>query len=187
MYNISQKNKVFTKASFVAWQLLALLQGVLCLLVTLYAAGSAGAVSGTDSYGIGFYLVEISAYTSVIIVVTIKLAVNVKHWTPLLLLGFLVPSIGAYVAFTFLSQTVEATISYRDMVDLLSMPAFYCVQFMCVGSMFSLDFLLFSLEASKSNFENYLKSRTLKSQRLSESNLNKYMLEMTAMDENSQQ
>ena len=90
----------------------------------------------------------------------------------LFVLGFLVPSIGAYVVFTFVSQTVETSISYRDMVDLLGMPSFYCVQFICVGTMFSLDFLLYSLEATRSNFQNYLKNRTLKAQRLSETNLN---------------
>ena len=120
-----------------------------------------------------------------IIVVTIKLAVNVKHWTVLLALGFLIPSIGAYVGYTFLTQFFETVISYNDMIDLLSMPSFYCVQFMCIGSMFSFDFFLFSLETSKNNFQNYLKNRTLKSQRLSESNLNKFIVEMTRMDDNN--
>jgi hypothetical protein len=129
--------------------------------------------------------VEISAYTSVIIVVTIKLAVNVKHWTVLLALGFLVPSIGAYVGYTFLTQFFETAISYNDMIDLLSMPSFYCVQFMCIGSMFSFDLFLFSLETSKNNFQNYIKNRTLKSQRLSQSNLNKFIVEMTRMDDNN--
>jgi len=129
--------------------------------------------------------VEISAYTSVIIVVTIKLAVNVKHWTVLLALGFLVPSIGAYVGYTFLTQFFETVISYNDMIDLLSMPSFYCVQFMCIGSMFSFDLFLFSLETSKNNFQNYIKNRTLKSQRLSQSNLNKFIVEMTRMDDNN--
>lgn len=128
---------------------------------------------------------EISAYTSVIIVVTIKLAVNVKHWTVLLALGFLVPSIGAYVGYTFLTQFFETAISYNDMIDLLSMPSFYCVQFMCIGSMFSFDLFLFSLETSKNNFQNYIKNRTLKSQRLSQSNLNKFIVEMTRMDDNN--
>jgi hypothetical protein len=100
-------------------------------------------------------------------VVTIKLAVNVKHWTLILVFGFLVTSIGAYVLFTFVAQLVETSISYRDMIDLLSMPAFYCVQFMCIGSMLCFDFFLFSIEATKNTFENYLKSKTLKSQRLS--------------------
>lgn len=91
-------------------------------------------------------------------------------------------SLGAYVLFTFCSQLVETSISYRDMIDLLSTPMFYIVQFICIGTMFCFDFFLFSLEATKNTFENYLKNKTLKSQRLSESNLNKYMLEMTEIE-----
>jgi hypothetical protein len=40
----------------------------------------------------------------VIIVVTVKLAVNVKHWNVILVIGFLVPSLALYIAFTFISQ-----------------------------------------------------------------------------------
>lgn len=47
-------------------------------------------------------MVEISVYTSVIIVVTIKLAVNVRNWSITMVLGFAIPSIGAYVAYTFI-------------------------------------------------------------------------------------
>jgi succinate-acetate transporter protein len=104
MYYISQKNKLFTNLSFFAWQILGIFQGVICLIITLYSIGDISDSSGVDSHEINFYLVEISAYTSVIIVVTIKLAVNVKQWTLLLVLGFLIPSIGAYVLYTFITQ-----------------------------------------------------------------------------------
>jgi magnesium-transporting ATPase (P-type) len=57
MYHISQKNRIFTKTNFFAWQLLGLFQGVICMLVTIYSIGGASDVSGVDSYGIGFYLV----------------------------------------------------------------------------------------------------------------------------------
>jgi succinate-acetate transporter protein len=83
--------------------MLGIAQGMVCLFITLYAIGDENDTSGLNSYGIGFYFVEISAYTSVIIVVTIKLAVNVKHWTLILMIGFLVPSIGSYIGYTFIA------------------------------------------------------------------------------------
>lgn len=64
------------------------------------------------------------------------------------------------------------------MPELLSMPSFYIVQILCVGGMFAFDWLLYSLKTTKESFENYLKYKTLKQQRLSETNLKKYMLEM---------
>lgn len=105
MYYISQKNQLFTHFKFFAWFILGTFQGVVCLILTLYAIGDEYDTSGMNSYEIGFYFVEISAYTSVIIVVTIKLAVNVKHWNIILAIGFIIPSIGAYVAYTFIAQS----------------------------------------------------------------------------------
>lgn len=102
LYFIGQKNKLFTKSIFASWFFLGLAQGVICYLLTVYAIGDQRDTSGIDSYQPGFYLVEISAYTSVIIVVTLKLAVNVRHWTIILAIGFIVPSLGFYFAFTFL-------------------------------------------------------------------------------------
>lgn len=64
------------------------------------------------------------------------------------------------------------------MSNLLSMPLFYIIQFLCIGGMFAVDFLLYSLEVSKTNFQNYLKFNTLKDRRLSKNSLNNYMLEM---------
>lgn len=80
-----------------------------------------------------------------IIVVTIKLAVNVKHWNLILIIGFVVPSIGAYIGYTFVSQTFVDSELYNSMSDLLTMPSFYLIQFLCIGGMFSIDFFLFSL------------------------------------------
>lgn len=102
MYFISQKNKLFGKLIFFAWFFLGFCQGVICLLLTLYALGDDNDSSGVYSYQSGLYLVEISAYTSVIIVVTVKIAVSVKNWTIILIIGFLVPSLGLYIAFTFI-------------------------------------------------------------------------------------
>ncbi len=183
MYYISQKNKLFTNTKFFAWFVLGALQGVVCLVLTLYAIGDESDTSGYNSYGIGFYFVEISAYTSVIIVVTIKLAVNVKNWNLILVIGFVVPSLGAYIAYTFLYQLFLETELYHSMSDLLTVPGFYLIQFLCVGGMFSIDFFLFSLEATKNNFQNYLKFQTLKERRLSQGCLQEYMLEMMASNE----
>ena len=102
MYYISQKNQLFTHLIFLSWYVLGIVQGVLCLVLTLYAIGDSDDSSGFNSHEIGFYLVEVSAYTSVIIVVTIKLAVNVKQWTVILIIGFTVPSMGSYIAYTFI-------------------------------------------------------------------------------------
>lgn len=81
--------------------------------------------------------------------VTVKIAVSVKNWTIILFIGFLVPSIGLYVAFTFVQGSFEDTVTYDSMPELLSMPSFYIIQILCVGGMFAFDFLLYSLKTTK--------------------------------------
>jgi hypothetical protein len=68
-------------------------------MITLYSMDGVNNTSGYNSYGTGFYFAELSAYTSVIIVVTMKLAINVRNWNCLLFIGFLIPSLGAYLLF----------------------------------------------------------------------------------------
>lgn len=46
MYYISQKNKLFTNFKFFTWFVLGMLQGVVCLLLTLFAIGDEYDTSG---------------------------------------------------------------------------------------------------------------------------------------------
>ena len=113
-----------------------------------------------------------------IIVVTIKIAVNVKQWSLILLLGFLIPSIGFYIIWTFIQGFIEVQVSVNSIINLLTMPSFYAVQILCVGGLFAMDFLLYSIKTTKESFENYLKYRTIRKKRLSQANLERYMIEM---------
>ena len=115
-------------------------------------------------------------------VVTIKLIINVKKWNIILLMGILIPTFGFYVIFNFLQGYLQDQVNYNSTVELLSIPGFYILQILCIGGMFSIDFLFFSIEYTKNNFSNYIKFRTLKNQKLSETNLKEYILELTPKD-----
>jgi magnesium-transporting ATPase (P-type) len=106
MYLVTQNNTMFTNLIFLSWFVVGILQGVVCLMITMYSMDDINVSSGYDSFGAGFYFVELSSYTAVIIVVTIKLAINVRNWNALLVLGFLIPSLGAYVGFCVLSNVI---------------------------------------------------------------------------------
>jgi hypothetical protein len=145
MYFIGQKNTLFTKLTFLSWFFLGICQGVICFIVTMYALGTANDTSGFSSYGSGFQFVEISAYTSVIIIVTLKIAINIKQWNAILIVGFLVPSLGAYVGYGLLFNYLPISDIGGYMTDLLQMPSFYLTQILCIMGMFSFDLFLFSL------------------------------------------
>lgn len=145
MYFIGQKNTIFTKLNFFHWFALGMSQGVICFIVTLYSLGTANDTSGFASYQSGFSFVEISAYTSVIIIVTLKIAINIKQWNMILIIGFLVPSIGGYVGYRILFNYISLSDVNGYLTNLLTMPSFYLCQMLCIMGMFSFDFFLFSL------------------------------------------
>lgn len=68
--------------------------------------------SGIDSYETGFYFAELSAYTSVIIVVTMKIAINVRHWNWILVIGFVIPSFGAYILYCVMLNLIPLSDTY---------------------------------------------------------------------------
>ena len=113
-----------------------------------------------------------------IIIVTIKIAINIKQWNVILVLGFLIPSLGSYVGYRILFNELTISDVYGYLSNLLTMPSFYLAQVLCIMGMFSLDFFLFSLEATKNNFQNYLKFGSIRERHLSVSHLNKFILEM---------
>lgn len=145
MYFIGQKNTLFTKLTFFSWFSLGICQGVICFIVTMYALGTPNDTSGLSSYDSGFQFMEISAYTSVIIIVTLKIAINIKQWNAVLIVGFLVPSLGAYVGYGLLFNYLPISDTAGYMTDLLQMPSFYLTQILCIMGMFSFDLFLFSL------------------------------------------
>jgi magnesium-transporting ATPase (P-type) len=168
MYLISQKNQMFTNLIFLSWFVLGMLQGVVCLMITLYTVNGVNVSSGKDSYETGFYLAGLSSYTSVIIVVTLKLAINVRNWNMVLVLGFLIPSLGAYVIFCVLLDLIQASSTYLYWSDLIVVPSFYQANVLAILGMFTVDLLLFSIEATKNNFQNYFKKSAMTKRKMSE-------------------
>lgn len=176
MYIISQKNQLFTNFIFFEWYTLGILQGCLCLFIILYAMEGPSDTSGYNGYQTGFYFAELTAYTTVIIVVTVKLALNVKNWNILLVLGFLIPSIGAYIGYCVLLNEIKSSIVAQQFTEIVTMPSFYLVNILAILGMFSFDFLLYSIETTKINFQNYFKKRALTGRRMTETNLHELML-----------
>ena len=56
------------------------------------------------------------------------------------------------------------------------MPSFYIANILTILGMFSVDLLLFSMEATKTNFQNYFKRRAMEGRRMTESNLHELMI-----------
>lgn len=178
MYIISQKNQLFTNLIFFSWYMMGTLQGIVCLFIMLYSMADPTDTSGYSGYETGLYFTELSAYTSVIIVVTVKLAINVKNWNCLLVLGFLIPSLGAYIVFCILQNVIYISDVFGQFSQLIVTPTFYLSNILAILGMFTVDFLLYSIETTKDNFQNYFKKRALTGRRMTETNLQELMLRL---------
>lgn len=122
MYYIGQKNTIFNNRNFLAWFALGALQGAVCLFINLYALSGVDCNSGNNSYQNGFYFVEISLVTCIVILVNVKLALNVQHWNCLLLVGFIVPTFGTYFLYVYVSDIWQYSPTEGYTSDLLKMP-----------------------------------------------------------------
>lgn len=114
-------------------------------MINLYALGAITSSNGFEGLNEGFYFAQISANTSVIIVVTLKLAINVKNWNILIFLSFLIPSIGAYIIYCFLINYIGISVAEYQFTDLASTPTFYIANILAILGMFSMDLFLFSI------------------------------------------
>lgn len=58
------------------------------------------------------------------------------------------------------------------------MPSFYLANVLAILGMFSVDLFLFSIEATKNNFQNYFKKRAMTGRRMTEANLQELICKM---------
>lgn len=122
MYYIGQKNTIFTRLNFLGWFVLGAVQGIICLFITMYSLGGSDCNSGQNSYVVGYYFVSISLVTSIVIIVNVKLALNVQNWNCLLLLGFIIPTLGGYILYLVASDLWPYSETEGYTADLLTMP-----------------------------------------------------------------
>lgn len=115
-----------------------------------------------DGLSSDIWMMSISLYTSIIILVSLKLALNTQYWTMLTWIGLIITSLGAYFVYISVSNVIPLFIVYQTATQLVKSPLFYLSVSFSVLSVFMVDLVIFSLKISKDNLLNYMK----KSQRL---------------------
>ena len=89
--------------------------------------------------------------------VNIKLALNTQYWTCLMVAGFLIPSIGAYLLFIIVTDRFTFIKCYLTLNIMVNSSTFYFGLLVSILSMFAFDFTMFSMKYSKDTLLNYLK------------------------------
>lgn len=88
--------------NYIAWMFEALIESIVIFFFTFYVISHLA----VNSNGISadFWLTGVTIYSSVILVVTFKLATHTKFWSILLVLFIIFASLGLYVLHMWLSN-----------------------------------------------------------------------------------
>ena len=74
-------------------------------MITIFTFYVIGQVSvNAEGYNSDFWLVSLTIFSSVILVVTFKLATHTRFWSILLLLSIIITSIGFYILHMWISN-----------------------------------------------------------------------------------
>lgn len=104
--------------------------------------------SAMNSSGLSpdLWVYSISIYSSIILVVDVKLALNTKYWTNIMAMSILITSIGLYFLYIFIANLVESFNVYLTAQAVFSMPNFYLIMFFCLFLVVSFDVLILYLK-----------------------------------------
>lgn len=88
--------------NYLAWMAEALVESLIIFFFTLYIISQAS----VNSSGINsdYWLVSLTIYSSVIMVVTFKLATHTKFWSSILVVAIIITTIGFYILHMWLTN-----------------------------------------------------------------------------------
>lgn len=95
-----------------------------------------------EGQGAGFAPLSITAYTAIIFIVDIKIALYTKFWTWINIITLALFSIGIYVAYFFISNYFPGTYSEFTPIYLIRSPQFYLVIAFLNAAIFIFDLIV---------------------------------------------
>lgn len=137
LYYMGQKNKLFGEKKFLRSVIQGLLHGVMLFLVTYFALYKTHL--DADGKSVDLYYFNITLYTSIILIVDMKVAVYTKYWTiftPISLIGL---SLVLYFAYMWIIDSFGNYEISQTTVMLFSSMHFYLIVFFNLIVVFLLD------------------------------------------------
>lgn len=102
IYFIGQENCIFNIKNYLFWMLEAIVESIVITIFTFQVIGEVSVNhSGINS---DFWLVSLTIFSSVIMVVTFKLATHTRFWSGLLIFSILITSLGFYILHMWLTN-----------------------------------------------------------------------------------
>ncbi|CAD8148969.1 unnamed protein product [Paramecium pentaurelia] len=140
LYSVGQKQTIFTLPNFIFWWGQGFIHGLLVYFIS-YACFDTELVN-LNGQNAGFATLSITAYTAIIFIVDIKIAIYTKFWTFINIITLLLFSIGIYIAYFFISHYFKGTYSEFTPIYLIQSPNFYLIIALLNAIIFIFDLVI---------------------------------------------
>jgi hypothetical protein len=136
LYYVGQKNKIYTVKNLAK----TVIQGVVHAGV-LFAATLLAMNNDIDSTGKSqdFWYFSITLYTSIILVVDLKLAIYTRYWTILSALTMIILSLFLYFGYIYVSDNIADLELFQSAKEVATTSDFYLIVFFNCGLIYLLD------------------------------------------------
>ncbi|CAD8070330.1 unnamed protein product [Paramecium sonneborni] len=172
LYYIGQKNTIFTSEKFFKWFSIGIFQGLACFFSFYFELNDTTFIK-ENGYNNDLWFFSMSMSTAIMILVTLKLALNTQFWTIITWIAYIITSLGTYFAYMAVSNIVPKSAIYGTTTMLFSSYAFYLSLALSVLSMFIFDLLMFTIKTSKDTLLNYMKRQAKQKQQLDKAKISK--------------
>lgn len=144
LYYIGQKNKLFKNKYICYWLVSAFTTSTAVFLILFYSLRD----SLVNQYGqnINIWYLSITIYTSIIIIVDLKLLVNTNYLTIFVIFSVFVLSLALYIGYSWIADNIFTFKIYKTMEMLVTSPIFYLSIGLVIGLFLIIEILIFLLE-----------------------------------------
>jgi len=147
LYYVGQRSLIFTNRNYIIWTGTGILQSLMIFLVNYFTFKDA--ILSKDGYNGDMWLWSITSFTSIIIIVNLKILITHRWLNIFNLLNIFVMSILLYYVYTWIANYIPFSRTYMTSEMLHSTPLFYLSVLFWVGIAFWIDYFV---EAVKMHF-----------------------------------
>jgi len=147
LYYIGQKNKIFTQVKFLRSVTQGLIHGALLFLTTYFVLDDATTCISASGITSDFWYFSITLYTSVIVVVDLKLAVQTRYWTILSAIALIGTSLLLYTGYVWAADMFPMFLLSGTTLQLFTSWNFYLIVSLNAGVVFVFDIIYIYMKA----------------------------------------
>ena len=143
LYYVGQAKTIFTPQRFLGWVLWAIFQSLILFGLNFLVFQSA--IIDSDGLNGDLWSFSISYFTTIILLVDLKLALNTTYWIFLNWIALIPLSFCIYFGYFFVSNYLSSTWAYLTPLILVRTMHFYGSVLLGLFTFFLIDYLIFSI------------------------------------------